>query len=340
VISLSSGVACVRAVALAIVALLALGAAAPEMAKRGQLAPAERAAPSTQPLVLLTPANPANRPAVDALFGACRDRDPNVQHAAFDALIQHGTDAVPALLGALRAEQTRRIGIEGFARLGWEAVAALLPSLADADAGVRAAAAEALSQAIRSERQFFPPSRSGPGYYRTSSRIEPPGPPGVPDLAAVMGIELRQAREKAVAAGLAQACRDGDLAVRTSAVGAMAKLAAFGTEVDVVSSALVAAASDDAVAVRLKAVEGLSEMVAHAGSAVRALAEALRDPDRAVRRAAAQSLRVAGPAAQPAVGALIQALKDPDPQVRASAVAALGQARVRPVGTEATLQAD
>ncbi|HEX6834987.1 MAG TPA: HEAT repeat domain-containing protein, partial [Polyangia bacterium] len=230
---------------------------------------------------------------IDSVASELKAPDASRRRDAVDKLDAFGADeARPLLLGALgdadadvRAHAAESIGRHRLV----DAVARLTTALGDPDAHLRAAAAEALGAVL-----------AGPGA-------------NDPSKDAVHAVET-----------LERALGDGEHEVREAAVGALGRMPpTLGKRTAV---ALTGRLDDEAAGVRQRAAEVLGRM--GEARAVVPLLSRLGDPTREVRIAALEALAALGdPRAVPAIVRLIH---DPADDVRAAAIGALGRLQARP----------
>ena len=216
--------------------------------------------------------------------------------------------AVPALLGTLAADrELRPLAMQALARMGPEAVPALIPLL-------------------RAALDFTDPQRELAR--RAVCAIATPG------LRLRRSAEVRRRCSAALASlgvaaaeaapALLQALRDDVVAVRRAAAWALTRVR---PEPAVVLDGLVDAATrDDDAAVRRMALHGIGQLGVAAAAAGPAVAAVLKhDTDPFARRRAAGVVERIGAAPGVLVPALVEALADADPKVRRLAAAALGR---------------
>jgi Zn-dependent protease with chaperone function len=180
-------------------------------------------------------------------------------------------------------------------------VAALIAALKDSDAGVRAAAAEALGNL---EHQ----SAATP---LTDAMRDPD-----PQVRRAATLALADLEDPRAVPGLERLLTDTDADVRQEAAS---KLGEF--DLTEAPQALLAALKDPNADVRHQAAHTAGEI--GDARAVPGLKALLADPNKEVREAAVEALHEIGDPA--ALQALIDALKSSDPAVRKAAAAALGQ---------------
>lgn len=243
-----------------------------------------------------------------------RDSNPAAREAAKRQLAHGGADAVVVLADLVEPRPSddwtsveRRVTAAELLRdMGPKAVPAapaLVAALGDADANVRAAAAEALGA--------IGPAASE-GYSGLVAHLKH----GVPVIRALakFGSDARQAEAELIAR-----LGDPDPAIRWNAARALGKIHAGPAGIE----ALVRACTDKVPEVREHAAEALGDIGPPAASAVPALTGLLSDENFKVRRDSARSLGKIGPAAKAAAEALRKLATDPEQSVRAAAAQAL-----------------
>jgi uncharacterized protein (TIGR02996 family) len=238
--------------------------------------------------------------AVPALVVALQDKSkfhPNRLVGAFVAIGPGAVDAVPALLAALRDEDTQCYAVQALIGVGPGAVPALVAALADKNRSVRTAAADVLGCINPAAAEAAPALVAALRDKDSSVRAAAAralGKPGavdaVPALVEALGDE--------------GALPDYPHTVSAAALDA---LKAIGP---VAVPALIAAVQDKSNKGRRKAITALLMIGPAAAEAVPALLAALGDKDSGVRFAVALALGRIGPAAAEAVPALAAALRD------------------------------
>ena len=283
---------------------------------------------------------------IAALIGALDDASP-IPNRAEEVLTGIGEQAVPALLAALKGEESSEMRAGAAKTLGMigqqdgvvealtealrdespvvrqasaiglhllrasspEAVAGLIEALGDEDEGVRQHAVSALRD-VGAAEQIIPLLLGALDDEDHSVRKQ-----AIHSLRKqVAQASPEQSRE--VVDALARMLRDSNEVVRWSAANALGGL---GASVEGVLEDLADALEDENVDVRLKTISALKQIGA---PAFPILLEALRSSDTQVCEAAAKALGDMGP---DAVLPIIRLLADGEWQVRAGAAAALGQ---------------
>jgi HEAT repeat protein len=259
--------------------------------------------------------------AVPQLVATLNDEDEHVGEAAFDALVQIGPAAVPALRATLRDKsiKARQDAAAVLGMIGSEAKAAipeLLALLKDKDAGKHAA--WALGRI------------GGPAVITALLACSKDQDARMREQAAI-GLGVLRDKPKEVIKALGEALKDKEIEVRQAAVRAWS-----GPEAKDAVPDLIAALRDETI--RGDVVIALSQIGA---PAIDPLLTTLKDQDPAIRIASARALELMGPKAtlkfragkgeperpspkmQPAVGHLIEALKDKEWEVRRAVAHAL-----------------
>jgi HEAT repeat protein/beta-lactamase regulating signal transducer with metallopeptidase domain len=224
--------------------------------------------------------------------------------------------AAAALIGALRDDDAgvRAAAAEALGKRGEStAVPALVAALRDEEAAVRANAVEALAEV--GDGRALEGLLTALGDANTEVRA---------NAAAALGelhdVHGRTAEAQRMARALAGLLDDGSVEVRRNAVDALSELRAARP-----IEALLAAAKDADAEVRQKAVHALGELEAR--EAAPQLVALLGDADAEVRQAAAHALGEMQHAA--AAPQLARLLTDRDPDVRQAAAHALGELGLR-----------
>ena len=239
--------------------------------------------------------------------------------AAFDALVACNSQAVPALITALRETQDENVRIITIAALGEIGVnaapattAALTESLQDKSRDVRVATVQALGNigtdavpalitALKDEGEYINDEYVSSVRSDAIDALGKIGKDAVPALIAVL--------------------KDEDWNVGYGAATALGKI---GKEA---VPALFAALKDENSLARSRAASALTEVGVEV---IPDLIQALQDTDSKVRSGAADALGDIGFEAKSAVPALMMAFQDIDSQVRSSAAYALVQIGIEP----------
>ena len=288
----------------------------------------------------------------EALQGAQRwidDPDPVLREAAFRTVREIRAAAVPALMTALRSDQTKATAL---AEIGTAAVPALVAATLDNDeryarraAAVLemmpeclAAGVTELEQALSADdHELRLNAARALSWLRRPESARNPGPPGpavAPPRTIDSEIELLRGeysihREEAVRR-LGWAGPDARAAVptligvlfeeRLSEATAVALGRIGGPEVDAIVPKLEPALGEGATLSRVRTALALWHIARHPGSEPVLLA-ALKDPDQNARREAVTGLATLGLGS--AVPSALEAIHDPDDWVREAAACAL-----------------
>lgn len=266
----------------------------------------------------LGPGGPFLKIAVPVLIGALASEKAQGRDVIVATLADHGADAVPGLLAALRRPDTRtRAGaVEALASIRprpTAAVPALIRALDDAEPAVRQAAAKGSGKVPRRHAvDVVPPLLAKVGDGDEQMRAE---------VVTALG---RFARSPGPAlTAVTAALKDKDVWVRAAAAGALADV---GPAVESAAPALI-----DALRVRREDWEhreiawALAKVGPAAAPAVPRLAELLKSKDDLAVRAAAAALGAIGPAAKAAVPQLLDVAKDTKHSECLAACDALGR---------------
>jgi HEAT repeat protein len=228
---------------------------------------------------------------IPALIEALKIEDGDISERARDALVKLGPDAAPALIRALKYQDSIDHSGNAFQALmviGVPAIPALIEALKDPNEDVRLGALEVLQE---------------PNFFENTTNIR----------TSLVPI-------------LVEALKDPNPAIRRAAV---ANISCSGDEATRGYLALIEALKDQDATVRSAADFRLGCILVIPGHPIRELAvanvgEALKSGDRNVRSFAVQALARMGSTAKPWVNALIEASKDPDVKVRSNVARALG----------------
>ncbi len=306
------------------------------------------------------------RPAVGQLADILlKSEDPRTRCFAawaLGAIGPHAAEAAPALLRALRAEQSVRMGKWNFRPYGYItwALGRIGPAAKDAvpllgkfvqskgDPFSHAPAAWALSQMGPAAKAAMPEllkaldSSDRTIRHHAAVALANVGSPAVPGLTKVAGwrpgpaaaaaaraLRLIGPEAKPALPALLRLLKSSHAVSRIEAARALSAIEPGGAEV---TAALGAALSDKEYGVQVSAAAALGECGAKAASAIPSLEKALGGKKKEVKRAAALAL---GKIGKPAIPALKKALAGGDPFVRKYAARALGN-----VGKDASAAVD
>src|SRR6266404_6225351 len=228
---------------------------------------------------------------IAALTKQLTQGDSFVRWRAAKALVKIGPDAVPALIRALKYQDSIDHSGNAFQALrviGAPAIPALIEALKDRNEDVRLGALEVLQE---------------PNFFENTTQIR----------TSLVPI-------------LVEALKDPNPAIRRAAV---ANISCSGDEATRGYLALIEALKDQDPTVRSAADFRLCCILVTPGhpmgeAAIAHLGEALKNEDRNVRSFAVQALSRMAATAKPWLGARVEASKDPEEQVRSSVARALG----------------
>src|SRR6266404_3228816 len=228
---------------------------------------------------------------IHALIEALKIEEGDISDRARDELVKIGPDAVPALIRALKYQDSIDHSGNAFQALrviGAPAIPALIEALKDRNEDVRLGALEVLQE---------------PNFFENTTQIR----------TSLVPI-------------LVEALKDPNPAIRRAAV---ANISCSGDEATRGYLALIEALKDQDPTVRSAADFRLCCILVTPGhpmgeAAIAHLGEALKNEDRNVRSFAVQALSRMAATAKPWLGARVEASKDPEEQVRSSVARALG----------------
>jgi HEAT repeat protein/beta-lactamase regulating signal transducer with metallopeptidase domain len=250
--------------------------------------------------------------------------DNRVIGAAVEGLAKIGPEAQAALLAELKEGKRngRRFVVTFFEGAGVSdraAVPALLAAMKDEDPYVRQTALEAV-------RRTDPNAK---GFVATLAGLVKDEDRHVRQLAITRLGEM-EGRAKAAVPALVEALKDADPETRTAAANTLGRI---GPEAKAAIPALLNALADEQGQVCKSAIAALESIKPDAKSVVPALAGLLKDERVDVRRTARGYLGNLGPAAKEAVPALIEALKSEEGNDRMDVLQVLAQ--IGPAAREA-----
>jgi HEAT repeat protein len=257
-------------------------------------------------------------PAIPAVAGALKRRDPAERTTLISFLTRFGAPAAPVLLQSLRKDENPSVRVNAANGLGAiqpahpATIAALIEAMKDPNEYVRTAAINALNQSGAQAKAAIGPLIQ-------LSRLDSEA---LPRQRSLQALESIGRANKDSLPGLSDnfKVKDGD--VRRLSIIALGE-GELTPEEPLPLLALAMKDSDGNV--RLQAVQVVSALVGKTASAVTVLRPALADPQKNVRAAAIEAMGGASASPEAAAITLEGPLKDPDPGVRNATIDSLGR---------------